>query len=584
MSEQPPVVATGPSNIRNPYHALAVFEIALGVGLGWLVLRFVWGLADRAQDLLSGHSWDFAAHVAGAKGPAEAVLRHLETGLVPFVAVAAAALAACCAVQAVLSVAGGIRRFLSFAPASGLPYAIEHAERTAEDLFEKQLVNPARLPAWPQRLLSVVLTPRVLVMSRHLAFLPEDLGRSTFWWAFFLALLCVPCFLGEALAARLGLVAPWPLPVSLAKVAAAALVVRLVSLAASTPRMPQVSLYEQSKQAPEAGHPNAFFDHLRRALDGFRREDAPNRELRVYEPTLDRVRQGETDRFSGQIMVETQPEHRPRIVPLNALLMDAGAAVLLLTGFHMLMVQVLPASRFLAETARIQVGLEALAALVAVAAGVKLLRMGRRLHDIARFHSDLYWIRADGTFTSSKVGLGDGRGSQMYTERAVFQAEAQVRVLGARVVTESAYLEGERLILNTRRDAEFAERVQRLADAAVDLEARGGKLAGIDLQARPVQEIVQANLQIGALSAAASQGLPPVAQPTGLAPGQGQTPGLPTSQPRALPGEQRKLIPQAPQTAADQDAKVCPECAETVKRAARKCRFCGYRFDQGPAT
>lgn len=38
-------------------------------------------------------------------------------------------------------------------------------------------------------------------------------------------------------------------------------------------------------------------------------------------------------------------------------------------------------------------------------------------------------------------------------------------------------------------------------------------------------------------------------------------------------------LPRAALEARADDVKVCPECAETIKAAARRCRFCNYRFD-----
>jgi hypothetical protein len=51
---------------------------------------------------------------------------------------------------------------------------------------------------------------------------------------------------------------------------------------------------------------------------------------------------------------------------------------------------------------------------------------------------------------------------------------------------------------------------------------------------------------------------------------------FPATPPPAFPAS----TAQAPRPA---DNKICPECAETVRAAARSCRFCGYRFSTEPA-
>ena len=47
--------------------------------------------------------------------------------------------------------------------------------------------------------------------------------------------------------------------------------------------------------------------------------------------------------------------------------------------------------------------------------------------------------------------------------------------------------------------------------------------------------------------------------------------------------EDAPLVLRNPEPAKSQpqhsDEKICPDCAETVKAAAKVCRFCGYRFD-----
>jgi len=52
-------------------------------------------------------------------------------------------------------------------------------------------------------------------------------------------------------------------------------------------------------------------------------------------------------------------------------------------------------------------------------------------------------------------------------------------------------------------------------------------------------------------------------------------------------GEEERMLLEGdtePPPAADSsaDTKICPDCAETVKAKARKCRFCGHIFEDQP--
>lgn len=48
-----------------------------------------------------------------------------------------------------------------------------------------------------------------------------------------------------------------------------------------------------------------------------------------------------------------------------------------------------------------------------------------------------------------------------------------------------------------------------------------------------------------------------------------------------MPGE-RPVLSDEPSGGGAPETKICPDCAEQVLAAARKCRFCGYRFDRPP--
>jgi hypothetical protein len=439
----------------------------------------------------------------------------------------------------------GVSRFLVFFVPTGIPGPLEKPRESLSNLFSKRTIDTYEQPSRAMQIFAALVSSRFAYVRGYSRQLVDQTLSSIPKWLILLGCFSAPHFLIDG--------QDFPLPIALAVIAVFVTVIRVVALLASIPRTPSAEVYALRSSTTTAGNPKNFFNRISEILHQVRYESFPNRSCYEAAPKLGIIAPGETGDFESTVVIETQPLPVTRGIAPNGIILELGGwAVLCVVFAVMLNLNDLPLAPF-------GVLLLLLTGFIGLSVGRRMTTLGSRLHEVFHFESEVYCISMKGTYTSSRIGVGDGRGGQIYSDRASIQSDASIYVQGALLRTECQRRGGEpalkapRTIVSSRCSSTLVEKCENILQLLESFQDSGGKIADIDLSNAAVGKIISVNDHINKASA-----------------------DLPAPEPQLA-------LPRGPETRLEQatDTKECEKCAEIIKARAKLCRFCGYEF---PAT
>ena len=335
------------------------------------------------------------------------------------------------------------------------------------------------------------------------------------------------------------------------------------------------------------GDPSQLAGALERELAAIRPANGMPNRIAAQGFVMPRVSLGDAGRFEGRLLVESQPQ--AVTVPESAhvyALLAAGSALQIIALVWWLGAFRLPEPLFDAGTLALHTVLLYGSQLVA---GAMLSRLGGRMVAAAaetlrvfRYESVAVVLDVKGSISRSWVGAGEAVHGSIARERPVIRSDLSIAGHCTALLTESREPMAPRQVVGmavTESAAaveslirEFVHRFERTSAPVLDVALqdrhpaeRPATAPSAHARAHTPRPPARAHepATLTRFSPALTTFAPPEAE-------------VPRAQPVRADLRAEDAY-HAPPTSPG-DTRLCPECAETIKAAAIRCRFCGYRF------
>ncbi len=401
-----------------------------------------------------------------------------------------------------------------------VPGPLRHSPRSVVDLLAQRVIHGTYVrPAGIVGLVLHKFLPRVTYLSPGLR--SPSIGMGT-----------------AAVGVILGCVAAGATPVAVLPAVPflIEIVARMVAIWRASAGLPTADgVAEYLQHLGDKGDPVGLHQHVRRTLEGFRDSPVAHRYLVDRSPNVAELVQDA--RVELEVLMETQPEPAaagPRVDEVGMVLDLAGAGVAIL-GWICLAAA---ASAAVGEGSANWIWAPYVAGGAAQLVGWRLLGAAKRVHNTFWFSSEVYWIRVDGSYNTTRVGSRD--------QRTSFQSDLHLRLHTATIITESSLgdsdgrpegvLHSPRWIITTEPPTRLQPRSESLLSKLHNYQDLGGQARTTNLSSPEYQQHVQ-RLQLETMVVEQARALvwqAAVPGLGGLASGS-QHPGLPQVASPALP-------------------------------------------------